>query len=206
MRLHDGWLEIAVGSLNDSVYAFNHNGSRAIGWPRGTGDDVKSTPAIADINHDGRLDVICASTDSSVYAWWGCGNPMSYRGSADGTHHWACTDHEPGVMFAAVPRLERTLPAMALSQAWKTLSEQAGDGLERWDALRGSGHHLRDEVDNHIVDLSMGGGGDWEAALLVPVRGEVVHSAREALMILLAGPSILPADRLRRARRGRRGW
>ncbi|MCP5100435.1 MAG: VCBS repeat-containing protein [Chloroflexi bacterium] len=85
----DGDLEIVVGTGNfgsyingHQVYAWHGNGTAVSGWPKATGGNMLSSPALADLDKDGVLDVIigCGSeTDSScknMYAWHGNGTNL----------------------------------------------------------------------------------------------------------------------------------
>ncbi|MGQ9475724.1 MAG: DUF5719 family protein [Actinomycetota bacterium] len=51
------------------VYAFNYRGENLPGWPVNTGDNVLSSPAVADLDGDGYFEVACASMDSWLYCW-----------------------------------------------------------------------------------------------------------------------------------------
>ena len=89
----DGELEIIVGTGRDGinrgdtggryVYAWNVDGSVVSGWPRSTGANMGSSPALADLDEDGTLDVIIgcgveeASTCYNLYAWHGDGTNVA---------------------------------------------------------------------------------------------------------------------------------
>lgn len=79
---NDGDLEIVVGTFKDlngnngyilaRVYVFHHDGTRYDGWPVYDVDTygVLSSPAIGDIDNDGRLEIIVAGRNTSnIYAW-----------------------------------------------------------------------------------------------------------------------------------------
>jgi len=88
----DGELEIIVGTGRDGinrgdtsghyVYAWNVDGSTVAGWPRPTGANMGSSPALADLDEDGALDVIigCGAEEASechyLYAWHGDGTSV----------------------------------------------------------------------------------------------------------------------------------
>lgn len=64
--------EIIVASAVDSLYVLTFDGKRRAGWPKfvRTGGSSKSpSPALADMNNDGFLDVIYQSTNGGVYVW-----------------------------------------------------------------------------------------------------------------------------------------
>jgi len=65
----DGDLEVFVGSDDDRVWAWHHDGTSVDGWPQQTGADVFSSPAAGDIDGDGDLEVVVGSDDAQVYAW-----------------------------------------------------------------------------------------------------------------------------------------
>lgn len=86
----DGELEVIVGTGRDGisqgdtgghyVYAWNTDGTSVAGWPRPTGANMASSPALADLDEDGVLDVIigCGAEEASdchnLYAWHGDGS------------------------------------------------------------------------------------------------------------------------------------
>ncbi len=85
----DGDLEIVVGTgefpgyVNPrQVYAWHADGTPVSGWPRPTADLMPSSPALADLDGDGVLDVIigCGTGAppfcSMLYAWDGNGNNL----------------------------------------------------------------------------------------------------------------------------------
>ena len=90
---NDGELEVIVGTGRDGinrgdtggyyVYAWNADGTAVPGWPRPTGANMGSSPALADLDEDGSLDVIigCGAEEASnchnLYAWHGDGSNVS---------------------------------------------------------------------------------------------------------------------------------
>jgi hypothetical protein len=82
----DGDLEIVIGTGNfngyingQQVYAWHGDGSRVSGWPKSTGSNMLSSPALADLNEDGVLDVIIGCGDKTctkLYAWEGDGSNL----------------------------------------------------------------------------------------------------------------------------------
>jgi len=81
----DGSLDIVITSCSGTVYAFNKDGNFIRGWPINMSNGefcggpnylLDSTPAIGDIDADGRMEVILPSEprDNLVYAWHGDGN------------------------------------------------------------------------------------------------------------------------------------
>lgn len=68
----DPFPEIVVAAGNESLYVFQANGTRRPGWPvwiRTSGTSKIPSPALADINNDGFLDVVYQSTNGGVYVY-----------------------------------------------------------------------------------------------------------------------------------------
>lgn len=72
----DGDLEIVVGTGQETgtlvgrkVYAMHHNGADVAGWPVSTGAYVWPSPALADLDGNGRPEVIVSCQDGNLYAW-----------------------------------------------------------------------------------------------------------------------------------------
>ncbi len=80
----DGELEIVAGTgfydfSSDPGYfvnAWDRNGNYLPNWPRPTGGRVPSSPALADLDGDGVLEVVIACEDHKLYAWNGDGSPV----------------------------------------------------------------------------------------------------------------------------------
>jgi len=66
---NDGDLEVVVGSSDNRVYAWHHDGQLVDGWPQATGGSVVASPALADIDGDGYLEIVVGSRDYKVYVW-----------------------------------------------------------------------------------------------------------------------------------------
>ncbi len=65
----DGDLEVLVGSDDNKLWIWHHDGSRLTGWPQATGSDIFGAPAFGDIDGDGSPEVLASSDDAHVYAW-----------------------------------------------------------------------------------------------------------------------------------------
>lgn len=72
----DGDLEIVVGTGHEvgtvvgrKVYAMHHDGTDVAGWPVPTGAYVWPSPALADLDGNGRPEVIVSCQDGKLYAW-----------------------------------------------------------------------------------------------------------------------------------------
>jgi hypothetical protein len=81
----DGRLEIVHGSglftgypdpRGFEVNAWRSDGTKLPGWPVPTGGRVFSSPALADLDGDGKLEVIVGSQDGQVYAFRFDGRPV----------------------------------------------------------------------------------------------------------------------------------
>jgi hypothetical protein len=90
----DGRLDVIVGQGNmpgtmwdsyrqpmngEFVYAFRGDGSNVPGWPVRVGRNVTSSPAVGDINGDGRPDVAFVAEDGLLYAYSGSGQRLWTR-------------------------------------------------------------------------------------------------------------------------------
>ncbi len=58
------------------VYAFRRDGTPVPGWPQPVGGIVFSSPALADLDGDGILDVVVGSDDQALHAFKGNGTPL----------------------------------------------------------------------------------------------------------------------------------
>jgi hypothetical protein len=70
----DGDLEVVAAegkadAYDAKVYAWHYDGTLVNGWPQETYGGKLSSPALADIDRDGDLEIIVGSTDDRVYAW-----------------------------------------------------------------------------------------------------------------------------------------
>jgi len=68
----DTQLDIVVTSHNDSLYVFKSDGGRRAGFPvsvRFQGNGRDPSPALADMNADGFIDIVVASTDGAIHVF-----------------------------------------------------------------------------------------------------------------------------------------
>ncbi len=76
----DTQLEIVVPAADESLYVIEADGSRRPGFPIGllaSGSTKTPSPALADMNHDGFLDIVQASTDGRIYVFDRNGAPVA---------------------------------------------------------------------------------------------------------------------------------
>ncbi len=89
----DGYIDVVAADMEGKVYAWNHQGVRKPGFPvhvtykfSTRPDFVKdshnrvdraivASPALADLDGDGGLDIIVGGNDRHIYVWDGFGNP-----------------------------------------------------------------------------------------------------------------------------------
>jgi hypothetical protein len=64
----DGSLEIVIGA-DDSIYAFEANGSHVSGWPAFRQKTSNSSPSIGDIDGDSDMEILIGSSDDQLYAY-----------------------------------------------------------------------------------------------------------------------------------------
>ncbi|MDM8518552.1 DUF4842 domain-containing protein [Anaerolineales bacterium HSG6] len=74
----DGAAEIVIGNLLTSqVELYNAQQEMMSGWPRTVGGTIKATAALADLDHDGSLEVLVGAGDGKLYAWHATGEAVS---------------------------------------------------------------------------------------------------------------------------------
>src|SRR5581483_10698115 len=83
----DGRPEIVAAGLDGRVYAFNRRGKPVRGFPvaidirrpadKGRLDAaIYASPALADLDRDGKLDIVVGAADQKIYAWNGKGRRL----------------------------------------------------------------------------------------------------------------------------------
>ncbi len=61
--------EVIFGDEAGFVHGYNGDGTLAAGFPIQVGGEVRSTPAIWDLDRDNRVEVVAVCYDSNVYSW-----------------------------------------------------------------------------------------------------------------------------------------
>jgi hypothetical protein len=75
----DTQLEIVIPAMNDSLYVVESNGARRAGFPVHIvtgGNSRPPSPALADMDRDGKLDIVMASTDGTLHVFNGLGGTV----------------------------------------------------------------------------------------------------------------------------------
>lgn len=70
-------LEVIAASLDGVVFVWHIlrdptgfiDARQVVGWPRRAGTGLQSSPAVGDVDNDGRAEIVVASNDLRVYAW-----------------------------------------------------------------------------------------------------------------------------------------
>lgn len=65
----DGVEEVLAGSGGYLLHAYRKDGGEAAGFPKFTGGWIFSTPAVGDIDGDGRLDLVTVTREGYLFAW-----------------------------------------------------------------------------------------------------------------------------------------
>jgi hypothetical protein len=75
----DGFLDVAVTTVNNQVYLLHHDGTIFPGWPvaLGSGRSISGNPAFADVDHDGQLELFAETYYGTVAVYRSTGEPLS---------------------------------------------------------------------------------------------------------------------------------
>jgi WD40 repeat protein len=65
----DGDLDIVFGDESRLIHAFDISGQEIDGFPVTTGEAVRATPFICDLDQDGHTNLVVSSWDGNVYVW-----------------------------------------------------------------------------------------------------------------------------------------
>lgn len=88
----DGYLEIAVGAGRGTVgreniiYLIDHNGKMMPNWPVATASTTEAPPALGDIDHDGKLEVVIGCGWTGGWDTCGDGTAKLYALNSDGSY------------------------------------------------------------------------------------------------------------------------
>lgn len=168
----DDYPEILTGSGGYFLHAFDGCGREPAGWPKFTGQWIISTPAVGDIDGDGKLEVTIGTRNGWLYAWH-TGAP-----AADSIIEWESYHHDNrNTGFHGTP-LEQGAKKMAA----KPLTAEVCEPIE-------------EEPDEETNPYATGGGG-CECAAAPGSRSDTPYAA----MGLAAAVGLLRLRRRQRAR------
>lgn len=66
---NDGLRDILIGSEEKTIWAWNRNGVPIAGFPLTTGDAMRGVPTLCDLDKNGKVNLVAAGWDKSVYVW-----------------------------------------------------------------------------------------------------------------------------------------
>ena len=143
----DGYLDIVIGggsvykpgSAGYRVHAFNRHGNELPGWPVAVGGHVTGSPAIADLDGDGRPEVVVGSWDGRFYAWRGDGTLVS--GWPVRPRDWQGTNYpQQSAVIANLDGASNTdgKPEIFLHSGWEVIVLDARGNQLTWDGASGN--------------------------------------------------------------------
>jgi len=88
----DGWPEMIAGSGGYIIHAANVNSEEPAGWPKFTQGWSIATPAVADLDGDGRVEVVAISHEGYLFAWATEGSAC-HKNALNG--EWPRFHHDP---------------------------------------------------------------------------------------------------------------
>ena len=65
----DGAAEVIVPTAGYFIHAFRADGSSPEGWPKFTGGLLLATPALGDLDGDGKLEMAAVTRDGLLFVW-----------------------------------------------------------------------------------------------------------------------------------------
>ncbi len=143
----DGYLDIVIGGgsvyepgqVGYRVHAYDRHGNELPGWPVSVGGHVTGSPAIADIDGDGRPEVVVGSWDGTVSAWRPNGTLVP--GWPVRPRDWQGTNF--GQKSAAIANLDGATnpdgkPELFLHSGWEVIALDARGNQLTWDGTAGN--------------------------------------------------------------------
>ncbi|MHC4779891.1 MAG: FG-GAP-like repeat-containing protein, partial [Planctomycetota bacterium] len=134
----DSTPEIVVGCRDGNLYAFDPDGKPLRGFPLRTGGPVLGVPVITDIDGDGDVDILAASSDAYVHIW-----DLSAQHDP-GKVSWPMYGGNPcrtGVPFPP-PETPRSVSVQGTTSArimWRPPKARARTKIEAFHVYRGQG-------------------------------------------------------------------
>jgi hypothetical protein len=74
----DDDLEIIIGSKDEHVHVWHHDGTPVAGWPREAGDEIWSSAAVGNLDADPELEIVIGTQGGYLYAWNADGVGINY--------------------------------------------------------------------------------------------------------------------------------
>jgi WD40 repeat protein len=141
----DGGTELVAGSWDHTLYAWDRNGNVLGGFPINLWDTVWDTPALADLEHIGRMDIIEGSDSSG-------GSTEPYPA---GGVYWAFRG--TGVPMAGWPQLTNQVP-------WASVAVADLHSNGRNTVVAGSGLYYPGPAGNQVNVWDENGAHQWTGA------------------------------------------
>jgi len=141
----DGGVELTAGSWDHTLYAWDRNGNILGGFPKNLWDTVWDTPALADLEHIGKMDIIEGSDSSG-------GSTEPYPA---GGVYWAFRG--TGVPMGGWPQLTNQVP-------WASVAVADLHSVGRNTVVAGSGLYYGDPAGHQVNVWDESGAHQWAGA------------------------------------------